>query len=63
MQCNEQSKQDEPHTGHTFDDFLKDEDFFKQVQTNALKRALAEKFDDEIQSGKLGANAHELRRL
>ena len=35
-----------PHTGSEFDDFLKEEGIFKEVQANALQRALADR--DEV---------------
>jgi predicted DNA-binding protein len=37
-----------PHTGSRFDDFLKDEGIFAEVQAKALKRALAEQLKDNI---------------
>jgi hypothetical protein len=42
-----------PHTGSSFDDFLKEDGIFEEVQARALKRALAEQLDDAMQSGKL----------
>lgn len=42
-----------PHTGSDFDDFLKSEGIFEEVQARALKRALAEQLDEAMQSGKL----------
>ncbi|HEV8553103.1 MAG TPA: XRE family transcriptional regulator [Casimicrobiaceae bacterium] len=42
-----------PHTGSRFDDFLKDEGIFEEVQARALKRALAEQLEDSMQSAKL----------
>ena len=42
-----------PHTGSSFDDFLKEDGVFEEVQARALKRALAEQLDDAMQSGKL----------
>ena len=42
-----------PHTGSNFDDFLKEDGIFEEVQARALKRALAEQLDDAMQSGKL----------
>ena len=42
-----------PHTGGNFDDFLKEDGIFEEVQARALKRALAEQLDDAMQSGKL----------
>ena len=41
------------HTGSSFDDFLKEDGIFEEVQARALKRALAEQLDDAMQSGKL----------
>ncbi len=41
------------HTGSSFDDFLKDEGIFEEVQAKALKRALVEQLNDAMQSGKL----------
>jgi antitoxin HicB len=41
------------HRGGNFDDFLKDEGIFEEVQARALKRALAEQLDDAMQAGKL----------
>jgi hypothetical protein len=42
-----------PHTGGSFDEFLKEEGIYEEVQARALKRALAEQLDDAMQSGKL----------
>jgi hypothetical protein len=42
-----------PHAGSRFDDFLKDEVVFDQVQARALKRALAEQLEDSMQDAKL----------
>lgn len=42
-----------PHTGSNFDDFLKDEGIFDEVQAKALKRALAEQIEDSMQAAKL----------
>ncbi len=41
------------HTGSSFDDFLKDEGIFEEVQAKALKRALVEQLNDAMQSGNL----------
>ena len=41
------------HTGSNFDDFLKDEGIFEEVQAKALKRALVEQLNDAMQSGNL----------
>jgi antitoxin HicB len=43
----------QPHRGSSFDDFLKEDGIFEEVQARALKRALAEQFDDAMQAGKL----------
>jgi antitoxin HicB len=42
-----------PHKGGNFDDFLKEDGIYEEVQARALKRALAEQLDDAMQSGKL----------
>src|ERR1700674_1681698 len=42
-----------PHTGFRFDDFLKEERFFEEVQAKALKRALAEQLEGRMQAAKL----------
>ena len=42
-----------PHSGSSFDDFLKEDGIFEEVQARALKRALAEQLDEAMQSGKL----------
>lgn len=42
-----------PHTGSNFDDFLKEDGIFEEVQARALKRALAEQLDEAMQSSKL----------
>src|SRR5437016_14158151 len=42
-----------PHTGSRFDDFLKDEEIFDEVQARALKRALAEQLEESMQPAKL----------
>ena len=42
-----------PHTGFRFDDFLKEERFFEEVQAKALKRALAEQLEERMQAAKL----------
>ena len=41
------------HTGSGFDDFLKEEGMFEEVQAKALKRALAEQLEDSMQAAKL----------
>ena len=40
------------HSGSSFDEFLKDDGIFEEVQARALKRALAEQLDDAMQSSK-----------
>jgi hypothetical protein len=42
-----------PHTGSRFDDFLKDEGIFDEVQAKALKRALAEQLEEGMTAAKL----------
>lgn len=42
-----------PHTGSRFDDFLKDQGIFDEVQARALKRALAEQLEESMQDEKL----------
>lgn len=42
-----------PHAGSSFDEFLKEEGIFEEVQARALKRALAEQLEDAMQSGNL----------
>jgi hypothetical protein len=42
-----------PRTGSRFDDFLKDEGIFEEVQAKALKRALAEQLQESMQAAKL----------
>ena len=42
-----------PHTGSNFDDFLKQENLFEEVQAKALKRALAEQIGDGMESANL----------
>lgn len=42
-----------PHTGSNFDDFLKEDGIFEEVQARALKRALAEQLDDAMRGVKL----------
>lgn len=38
------------HRGCSFDQFLKDDGIFEEVQAKALKRALAEQLDDAMQA-------------
>jgi len=42
-----------PHAGSSFDEFLKEDGIFEQVQARALKRALAEQLEDAMQSSQL----------
>ena len=42
-----------PHAGSSFDEFLKEDGIFEEVQARALKRALAEQLADAMQSGNL----------
>lgn len=51
-----------PNRGSNFDDFLKQEGIYSDVQARALKRALAEQLDDAMQSGKL-SKVHMAQRM
>ena len=42
-----------PHTASRFDDFLKDEGIFDEVQARALKRALTEQLEESMQVANL----------
>ena len=42
-----------PRTGSRFDDFLKDEGIFVEVQAKALKRALAEQLEESMHDANL----------
>ena len=42
-----------PYAGGSFDDFLKEDGIYEEVQARALKRALAEQLDGAMQSSKL----------
>ena len=42
-----------PRTGSRFDDFLKADGIFEEVQAKALKRALAEKLEETMHAAKL----------
>lgn len=46
-------KKPNPHSGSNFDDFLKEEGIFEEVQAKALKRGIAEQIEDSMQSAKL----------
>ena len=46
-------KQGNPHTGSSFDTFLKDEGIFDEVHAKALKRALAEQIEESMATAKL----------
>lgn len=37
-----------PHVGSNFDDFLKEEGMFEEVQAKALKRALSEQIEESM---------------
>jgi antitoxin HicB len=41
------------HSGSNFDDFLKEEGIFEEVQAKALKRVVAEQIEDSMQAAKL----------
>ncbi len=42
-----------PHVGSNFDDFLKDEGIFEEVQAKALKRAISEQIEESMQAANL----------
>ena len=42
-----------PHIGSNFDDFLKDEGVFEEVQAKALKRALSEQIEESMQAANI----------
>ena len=42
-----------PHIGGTFDDFLKEEGLYEDVQTTAIKRVLASQLEQAMKSRKL----------
>ncbi len=42
-----------PHEGSSFDDFLREDGLFEEVQARALKRALAEQLQDSMESANL----------
>ena len=42
-----------PHAGSSFDDFLKDEGMFEEVQAKALKRALSEQIEESMQAANI----------
>ncbi len=42
-----------PHSGTGFDDFLKEEGIFEEVQAKALKRALSEQLEEGMHAAKL----------
>ena len=46
-------KKPNPHSGSNFDDFLKEEGIFEEVQAKALKRVVAEQIEDSMQAAKL----------
>jgi hypothetical protein len=46
-----------PHTGGRFDDFLKEEGIYDEVQARALKRALAEQIGESMQAASLTKTA------
>ena len=48
-----QRKRRNPHFGTKFDDFLKEEGLFEEVQAKALKRALSEQIADSMREAKL----------
>jgi len=42
-----------PHVGSNFDDFLKEEGMFDEVQAKALKRALAEQIEESMRAANI----------
>jgi hypothetical protein len=42
-----------PHIGNSFDDFLKEEGIYEDVQTTAIKRVLAMQLEDAMKARKL----------
>ena len=42
-----------PHAGSNFDDFLKDDGMFEEVQAKALKRALSEQIEESMQAANI----------
>lgn len=46
-----------PHTGSSFDAFLKQEGMYDEVQARALKRVLAEQLAESMNDAKLGKAA------
>ena len=51
-----------PHMGSSFDDFLKEDGIYEEVQARALKRALAEQLMDAMQSNKI-SKVHMAQRM
>ena len=41
------------HTGSRFDDFLKEEGIYEEVQAKAIKRVLAEQLEESMHTAKL----------
>ncbi len=50
-----------PRAGGSFDEFLKEEGIYEEVQARALKRALTEQLDDAMQADRLTKTAMALR--
>ena len=42
-----------PHEGSNFDDFLKNEGMFEEVQARALKRALSEQIEESMKAANI----------
>ena len=42
-----------PHAGSDFDDFLKNEGMFEEVQVRALKRALSEQIEESMKAANI----------
>jgi hypothetical protein len=50
-----------PHAGSSFDDFLKEDGIYEEVQARALKRVLAKQLHDGFQSDQPITNVQVLR--
>lgn len=46
-----------PHRGSSFDDFLKEDGIFDQVQAESLKRAIAEQLEESTACAKRSLDA------
>ena len=52
-----------PHSGTGFDDFLKEEGIFEEVQAKALKRALSEQLEEGMHAAKRMGEPEEVASL